>query len=89
MPRRSGGSVGHVVADSAHAPGARLWKPAIVRSKRGLAAAGRAEHRDELARRDREVDAVQHHRRAIAGAQLLHLDRGRIPHPCLPARTVA
>ena len=50
------------------------------RSMRGLAAARRSDHRDDLALADIEVDVAEHFERAVALAEPAHADarRGRL-----------
>ena len=62
MPRFSGGRSATSRPNRRIAPARRLLEAGDGAQQRGLAAAGRAEDRDELARRDGEVDAVQHRR---------------------------
>ena len=73
--RRSGGSdqPGRPTASPAMrtVPSSSASKPATRRSKRGLAATGRAEQRQELAVGDREVDAIDGSGRAEALRDLL------------------
>ena len=75
MPRFSGGSVRDVAAEQADRAARRLLEAGDGAQQRGLAAAGGAEDRDELAGLDREVDAVQHRHGAVADMEVLDLDR--------------
>ena len=86
MSRFSGGRFATSRPESRIAPADGLLEARDGAQQRGLAAAGRAEDRDELARRDGKVDAMQHRRRAVADVELLDFDRRGVGHlrPALP-----
>jgi hypothetical protein len=51
-----------------------LSKPAIILQQRGLAAAGRAKQRKELAFADDEIGFVERQKRAIGAGNVVDLD---------------
>ena len=80
------GEVRDIAAGEPDGAGRGLLEAGDGAQERGLAAAGRAEDRDELARRDGEVDAMQHRRRAVADVEVLDLDGRGVGHPGSPCR---
>ena len=67
--------------------------PEIVAVERGLAGAVRAQHGDDLAGADREIDAAQDFGRAVAGVQAADREQGlshaRLPRPRAAGRAMA
>ena len=61
-------------------------QPVNAAQHRGLAAAGRPDHRDDLAFADVEVDVAEHFERAVALAEAAHTDARRAARGALQRR---
>ena len=85
MSRRLAGVVGHVASADDHAPAVGAVEAAEQAQRGRLAAARRAEQRDQLAGLDVEVELVECDERAEAARQALEVD-GDCAHMSLPTR---